>query len=138
MNVASQSTWVNPGDDYTANCNIPGLKPSDYLSQLRVEWFHNGLQLTSLCEILLDELAQKYSCKVLAPKFNNISLLLTVKSNCGFNTLVISSDQCFEKEVAVQFKWIQVHWFKFDRCFHTCSIFFSSLYEALQYLNSFI
>lgn len=108
VNVASQSTWVNPGDNYTANCNVPGLEAIDYVSTLKVKWFHNGQPLTSLCEFLSSELAQKYSCKVLLPKTNNISLLLTVKSNYCFNTLETRSDQCFEKEVTVQFKGIQV------------------------------
>ncbi|XP_052683902.1 uncharacterized protein LOC128164188 isoform X2 [Crassostrea angulata] len=80
VNVASQSTWVNPGDNYTANCNVPGLEALDYISTLKVKWFHNGQPLTSLCEFLSSELAQKYSCKVLSPKTNNISLLLTVKN----------------------------------------------------------
>lgn len=101
VNVASQSTWVNPGDNYTANCNVPGLEAIDYISTLKVKWFHNGQPLTSLCEFLSSELAQKYSCKVLSPKTNNISLLLTVKSNYRFNTLQTRSDQCFEKEVTV-------------------------------------
>lgn len=84
VNVGSQSTWVNLGDNYTANCNVPGLDALEYITKLRVEWFHNGQQLTSLCEFRSrsPELDQKYSCQLLAPKSNNISLLLTVKSNC--------------------------------------------------------
>ncbi|XP_065930170.1 uncharacterized protein [Magallana gigas] len=82
VNVASQSTWVNPGDNYTANCNVPGLDAFEYINKLRVEWFHNGQQLTSLCEFRSrsPEIDQKYSCQLLAPKSNNISLLLTVKN----------------------------------------------------------
>lgn len=82
VNVASQSTWVNHGDNYTANCNVPGLDSLEYINKLRVEWFHNGQQLTSLCDFVSRELDQNYSCQILAPKSNNISLLLTVKSNC--------------------------------------------------------
>uniref|UniRef100_A0A8W8M8X3 Ig-like domain-containing protein n=1 Tax=Magallana gigas TaxID=29159 RepID=A0A8W8M8X3_MAGGI len=82
VNVGSQSTWVNLGDNYTANCNVPGLDALEYITKLRVEWFHNGQQLTSLCEFRSrsPELDQKYSCQLLAPKSNNISLLLTVKN----------------------------------------------------------
>lgn len=80
VNVASQSTWVNHGDNYTANCNVPGLDSLEYIKKLRVEWFHNGQQLTNLCDFVSRELDQNYSCQILAPKSNNISLLLTVKN----------------------------------------------------------
>nr|XP_034309382.1 uncharacterized protein LOC105318576 isoform X2 [Crassostrea gigas] len=83
VNVASQSTWVNYGDNYTANCNIPGLDALE-ISQLRVEWFHNGQRLTSQCLLLSAEIKQKYSCITVTPEWNNISLLLTVKRNLKF------------------------------------------------------
>lgn len=91
VNVASQSTWVNYGDNYTANCNIPGLDALE-ISQLSVKWFHNGQHLTSQCLLLSAEIKQKYSCITVTPEWNNISLLLTVKSNCWLNTLVTRSD----------------------------------------------
>lgn len=79
VNVASQSTWVNYGDNYTANCNIPGLDAHE-ISQLSVKWFHNGQHLTSQCLLLSAEIKQKYSCITVTPEWNNISLLLTVKN----------------------------------------------------------
>lgn len=78
VNVASQSTLVNPGDKYVAYCNIPGQGALDIIQNLKVKWFHNGQALTSLCEFLSSDLTQKYSCKVLSPQQNNISLELTV------------------------------------------------------------
>ncbi|XP_065930227.1 uncharacterized protein [Magallana gigas] len=78
VNVASQSTLVNPGDKYVAYCNIPGQGALDIIQNLKVKWFHNGQALTSLCEFLSSHLTQKYSCKVLQPQQNNISLELTV------------------------------------------------------------
>lgn len=78
VNVASQSTLVNPGDKYVAYCNIPGQGALDIIQNLKVKWFHNGQALTSLCEFLSIDFTQKYSCKVLSPQQNNISLELTV------------------------------------------------------------
>ncbi|XP_065930230.1 uncharacterized protein [Magallana gigas] len=80
VNVASQSTWLNRGDKYVAYCNIPGQDPLDIIQNLKVRWFHNGRALTSLCEFLSSELAQRYSCTVLLPQQNNISLKLTVSN----------------------------------------------------------
>lgn len=82
VKVASQSTLVNPGENYMAYCNIPGQGALDIISNLKVKWFHNGQPLTSLCEFLSTELAQRYSCKVLSPQQNNISLELTISSKC--------------------------------------------------------
>lgn len=82
VNVASQSTLVNPGDKYVAYCNIPGQGALDIIQNLKVKWFHNGRALTSLCEFLSTDLTQKYSCKVLSPQQNNISLELTVLGKC--------------------------------------------------------
>ncbi|XP_065929682.1 uncharacterized protein [Magallana gigas] len=78
VNVASQFTWVNPGDNYVTNCNIPGQGALDIISNLKVKWLHNNQPLTSLCEFLSIALTLKYSCKVLDPQQNNISLELTV------------------------------------------------------------
>uniref|UniRef100_A0A8W8MCJ1 Ig-like domain-containing protein n=1 Tax=Magallana gigas TaxID=29159 RepID=A0A8W8MCJ1_MAGGI len=78
VNVASQSTLVNPGDKYVAYCNIPGQGALDIIQNLKLTWFHNGQALASLCEFLSSHLTQKYSCKVLSPQQNNISLELTV------------------------------------------------------------
>lgn len=80
VKVASQSTLVNPGENYMAYCNIPGQGALDIISNLKVKWFHNGQPLTSLCEFLSTELAQRYSCKVLSPQQNNISLELTISN----------------------------------------------------------
>lgn len=78
VKVASQSTLVNPGDKYVAYCNIPGQGALDIIQNLKVKWFHNGQPLTSLCEFMSTALTQKYSCKVLSPQPNNISLELAV------------------------------------------------------------
>lgn len=82
VKVESQSTWVNPGDNYTAYCNIPGVGALDMITNLKVMWFHNSQQLTNLCLILSSELAQRYSCTVLLPQMYNFSLELTVTSKC--------------------------------------------------------
>lgn len=85
VNVWSQSKWVNPGENYTAYCNIPGQEALDIIYNLKVKWFHNDQVLTSFCEFLSSELAQKYFCKVPSPqknnfRFKNISMVLTVTS----------------------------------------------------------
>ncbi|XP_065930231.1 uncharacterized protein [Magallana gigas] len=105
VNVASQSTLVNPGDNYVAYCNIPGQGALDIIQNLKVTWFHNGQALTSLCEFLSSHLTQKYSCKVLSPQQNNISLELTVlnvqKADAGNLTCKV-----YEK-VKVGYQWVR-------------------------------
>lgn len=99
---------------------------------MKVKWFHNAQPLTSICEFLSSDLAQKYDCKMFSPQQHNISLELTVESNCWFKTLVTRSDQCFEKKVAVK-----VHGCSLDRNFnYLYHIMFSSLYITLQNMNS--
>lgn len=80
VNVASQSTLVNPGDNYMAYCNIPGLGPLDIISDLEVKWFHNAQELTRMCAFQTSDLAQKYDCNIFSLQQNNITLKLTVKS----------------------------------------------------------
>lgn len=106
VNIASQSTLVNPGDKYVAYCNIPGQGALDIISNLKVMWFHNGRQLTSLCEFLEPEHAQSYSCKVLSPQQNNISLELSItsikKADAGNLTCEV-----FEKVKDSSGKWLR-------------------------------
>lgn len=85
MNVASQSTWVNPGENYVAYCNLPGLEALDIIINLKVKWLHNNQPLTDLCVFLSAEFAQKYSCRILSPQHKNISPVLTVSSEYEIN-----------------------------------------------------
>ncbi|XP_078327321.1 uncharacterized protein LOC111115469 [Crassostrea virginica] len=78
VRVSAVSEMVNQGEDYVAYCNIPDMGVLDIIQKLKVKWLHNGKPLTSLCEMLRPELATKYSCKVLSPQANNISLELTI------------------------------------------------------------
>ena len=80
VRVSAVSEIVNQGDDYVAYCNIPDMGVLDIIQKLKVKWLHNGEPLTSLCEMLRPELAAKYSCKVLSPQAQNISLELTISS----------------------------------------------------------
>uniref|UniRef100_A0A8W8MCJ8 Ig-like domain-containing protein n=1 Tax=Magallana gigas TaxID=29159 RepID=A0A8W8MCJ8_MAGGI len=80
VNVASQSTWVNPGENYVAYCNLPGLEALDIIINLKVKWLHNNQPLTDLCVFLSAEFAQKYSCRILSPQHKNISSVLTVSN----------------------------------------------------------
>ena len=78
VRVSAVSEMVNRGDDYVAYCNIPDMGALDIIQNLKVKWLHNGEPLTSLCEMLRPELSTKYSCKVLSPQAQNISLELTI------------------------------------------------------------
>ena len=80
VRVNAVSEMVNQGDNYVAYCNIPDMGALDIIQKLKVKWLHNGEPLTSLCEMLRPELAAKYSCKVLSPQAQNISLELTISS----------------------------------------------------------
>ncbi|XP_078322252.1 uncharacterized protein LOC144617788 isoform X2 [Crassostrea virginica] len=78
VRISAVSEIVNQGDDYVAHCNIPDKGALDIIQNLQVWWFHNGKPLTSRCEMLRPELILKYSCKVLSPQAQNISLELTI------------------------------------------------------------
>ncbi|XP_052682384.1 uncharacterized protein LOC128162973 [Crassostrea angulata] len=117
VNVASRSTWVNPGDNNLAYCNIPGQGALDIIQNLKVKWFHNGQALTSLCEFLSSDLTKRYSCKVLGIQQNNISLELTVlnvqKADAGNLTCEVYEkikvgDQWVRDEV-VAIKSVPIH-----------------------------
>lgn len=57
VNVASQSTWVNLGDNYVAYCNIPGLESQEILNNLEFRWYHNSQQVTKLWKVVSSKLA---------------------------------------------------------------------------------
>ncbi|XP_048754541.2 uncharacterized protein LOC125665761 isoform X2 [Ostrea edulis] len=78
VEVTSANSMVNQGDNYVALCNIPGHGALDIISNLKVKWYHNSKHVTNLCTLVESSEAEKYSCKVLSPQPNNISLELTV------------------------------------------------------------
>ena len=80
VRVGAVSEMVNQGEDYVTYCNIPDMGALDIFQKLKLSFLHNGESLTSMCEMLRPELAKKYSCKVLSPQAENISLELTISS----------------------------------------------------------
>lgn len=116
MKVGSQSTWVNPGGNYVAYCNLPGLGALDIVSNLEVMWFHNSQQLTNMCQFLLSVPDQRYICTVQSPQMNNISFELTVTSKC-LEVLKLDPIHALKRGSSQVLK-DQSIWMSFDRSFN--------------------
>ncbi|XP_061179756.1 uncharacterized protein LOC133188380 isoform X2 [Saccostrea echinata] len=81
VTLTPTEAMVNKGENVKALCNIPGLSALDIISMLKVRWYHNREQLTSLCEFEdPDTMSDKYICNVLSPQAKNISLEFTVQN----------------------------------------------------------
>ncbi|XP_061180329.1 uncharacterized protein LOC133188865 [Saccostrea echinata] len=77
MSVSAPVYMVNSGEDYYAVCQLAGFDTLYIVSELRVKWFHNTKQATTLC-LLEDILSYKYECSVDASQNKNFSFILTV------------------------------------------------------------
>ncbi|XP_062607388.1 uncharacterized protein LOC134269187 [Saccostrea cucullata] len=103
--ISPASAMLNKGENLTALCNIPGLSALDIISKLKVRWYHNGRQLTSLCEFEEPSMFDKYACSVLSPQANNLSLEFTVrnvqKADAGNLTCEVL------KQVKEEGKWVR-------------------------------
>ncbi|XP_062571150.1 uncharacterized protein LOC134233177 [Saccostrea cucullata] len=78
VSLSPTSAMLNKGENLKALCNIPGLSSLELISTLKVRWYHNNRQLTSLCEFEEPSMTNKYACSVLSPQANNISLEFTL------------------------------------------------------------
>ncbi|XP_056007381.1 slit homolog 2 protein-like isoform X2 [Ostrea edulis] len=81
IDLTSANSIVNPGDNYTSLCKISDQGTLDIITNLKVKWYHNSKLLTSQCTLKDVSMAEKYSCEVLPPQHNSISLELTVMGN---------------------------------------------------------
>ncbi|XP_056007384.1 uncharacterized protein LOC125666180 [Ostrea edulis] len=78
VDVTPLNSMSKAGDNYTSLCNISGHGTLDIITNLKVKWYHNSKLLTSQCTLEDVSMAEKYSCEVLPPQQNNISLEMTV------------------------------------------------------------
>ncbi|XP_062607393.1 uncharacterized protein LOC134269188 isoform X4 [Saccostrea cucullata] len=105
VSLTPTSAMLNKGENLKALCNIPGLSALDIISMLKVRWYHNSRQLTSLCEFEEPSMSDKYACSVLSPQANNISLEFTLlnvqKADVGNLTCEVL------KQVKEGGKWIR-------------------------------
>ncbi|XP_062570901.1 uncharacterized protein LOC134232922, partial [Saccostrea cucullata] len=105
VSLTPTSAMLNEGENLKAMCNIPGLSALDIFSKLKVRWYHNGRQLTSLCEFEEPSMEYKYACSVFSPQANNISLELTLvdvqKADAGNLTCEVL------KQVKEGWKWVR-------------------------------
>ncbi|XP_062607395.1 uncharacterized protein LOC134269188 isoform X6 [Saccostrea cucullata] len=105
VSLTPTSAMLNKGENLKALCSIPGLSVIDIISKLKVRWYHNGRQLTSLCEFEEASIENKYACSVLSPQANNISLEFTLldvqKADAGNLTCEVL------KQVKEGGKWVR-------------------------------
>ncbi|XP_056007383.1 uncharacterized protein LOC130050792 [Ostrea edulis] len=78
VDVTPLNSRPKAGNNYTSLCNISGNGVLDIITNLKVKWYHNSKLLTSQCTLEDVSKAEKYSCEVLTPQENSISLEMTV------------------------------------------------------------
>lgn len=80
VNMVSESSLVNPGENYVAYCNISSYGV-DHTKRAMPYWSHNGQKInTDICEDRPDKYASKYDCELSYQQGNNVNFEFIVRS----------------------------------------------------------